>query len=91
MLRWADPLPTDLDDLAVAQVIVERTTTNALVCLENDDRATCVVERVGGGKSGEPRSNQRNVCREFLHALHHRFPSHLVSNVNESLSTRRTE
>ena len=66
VLRGPDPLAADLDDLAVADVVVEDSPAHAVARLEDDavDPALRQVER--GGKPRESRADDRDLggsCR----------------------------
>jgi hypothetical protein len=67
MLCRADPLTPDLDHVAIAQVVVKRTTTDALVRLENEDPPTCLAEGFGSREPCETGPNDRYVDRDMLH------------------------
>ena len=62
VLRRPDPLAAHLDDLAVADVVVEEAAAHPVAGLDTTtDRAPRAVERAGGGEPGEPRAHDDHV------------------------------
>ena len=61
MLGRADPLPADLDDLPVADRLVEGAPADAVTCLEDADLVPPGLERTRGGEPREARSDYRDV------------------------------
>ncbi len=63
VLTGADPLPADLDHLAVAERMVERPAADSVACLEHDHRVAGVDEIRGGAQAREPGSDNDHIGR----------------------------
>ena len=61
VLGGTDPLATHLDDLAAADLGVERTAADAVPRLQDDDITAGVVEVERGGQTREPRAHHHDV------------------------------
>ena len=62
VLRRADPLASDLDDLPVdTEGVVERPSSDAIACLQHDHRAALGDEVASGGEAGQPGPNDHHI------------------------------
>ena len=61
VLRGPDPLPTELDDGAVLEPVVERAPPDPVLRLEDDHPQIPPAQLPRGGQAGEPGSDDRDV------------------------------
>ncbi len=73
ILGRPDPLAADLDDLATADVRVERSPPDAVARLDHDRRRTRPGERPRGGEAGEARADHDHI--DILRVRAHTRPT----------------
>ena len=79
ILSRANELTTQFDKLAVADRLVEHTSTHTVAGLQHNDAESRLLEFACGDESGEASSDDRNVCLMVRHASQAYFRADIVA------------